>query len=119
MAWQVKNCAMGHWGIAMSYLQPLWSYPTPADMQAGQEALRKARLTLNDPKVTELEKGHIWVRGGERRSCFSALTAALFHPSKGSGRIFCRRSNDSIRHAHIAMGIAHGEALANVRDGYT
>jgi len=53
---------MGHWGVAMSYLQPLWSYPTDQEMRAGAAALQRARATLHDPKVTELEKGHVWVR---------------------------------------------------------
>lgn len=55
---------MGHWGVAMSYLQPLWSYPTDQEMRAGAAALQRARATLHDPKVTELEKGHVWALEG-------------------------------------------------------
>lgn len=38
-----KNCAMGHWGVAMSLYHQLWATPpTPEELQKGQNALRLA-----------------------------------------------------------------------------
>jgi hypothetical protein len=37
------SCAMSYWGIAMSIYHPLWSPPTPKDLQKGAAAIEKAR----------------------------------------------------------------------------
>jgi len=37
------DCAMGDWGVAMSYWTPLWSPPTEATLKAGSAAVRKAQ----------------------------------------------------------------------------
>ena len=37
------DCAMGGWGVAMSYWTPLWSPPTEAALKAGSAAVRKAQ----------------------------------------------------------------------------
>ena len=37
------NCAMGDWGVAMSYWTPLWSPPTEAALKAGSAAVGKAQ----------------------------------------------------------------------------
>ena len=37
------DCAMGGWGVAMSYWTPLWSPPTEATLKAGSAAVRKAQ----------------------------------------------------------------------------
>jgi tetratricopeptide (TPR) repeat protein len=37
------DCAMGDWGVAMSYWTPLWSPPTEAALKAGSGAVRKAQ----------------------------------------------------------------------------
>lgn len=38
------NCAMAHWGIAMTLFQPLWpTRPGPASLQRGWEEVRKAQ----------------------------------------------------------------------------
>ncbi|MDZ7801511.1 MAG: hypothetical protein U5K81_12065 [Trueperaceae bacterium] len=40
------DCAMAHWGIAMSLIHPVWAgSPTPADMARGREALAQARAS--------------------------------------------------------------------------
>jgi hypothetical protein len=36
------DCAMAWWGEAMSMYHPLWVPPTPAELQKGQEAIRRA-----------------------------------------------------------------------------
>ncbi|HSP88961.1 MAG TPA: hypothetical protein VLN45_12570, partial [Ignavibacteriaceae bacterium] len=46
---QEPNCAMAYWGIAMSYLHPLWDEPTKDDLKYGSDAVKKA-VMLN-PKV--------------------------------------------------------------------
>ena len=37
------ECAMGYWGIAMSFYHPIWAPPTEADLNRGTSALAKAR----------------------------------------------------------------------------
>jgi tetratricopeptide (TPR) repeat protein len=45
------NCAMAHWGIAMSYYHQLWSPPGPADLRKGQVEIEEAgRLTGASPR---------------------------------------------------------------------
>ena len=46
---QEPNCAMAYWGIAMSYLHPLWDEPTKDDLEKGSDAVKKA--TLLNPNV--------------------------------------------------------------------
>jgi tetratricopeptide (TPR) repeat protein len=36
------QCAMAHWGIAMSYYHPLWAPPTDGELAAGRAAAEKA-----------------------------------------------------------------------------
>ena len=37
------NCAMAHWGIAMTYLHPLWVPPSQTDLQKGAAAIAQAK----------------------------------------------------------------------------
>ncbi|HXE75341.1 MAG TPA: hypothetical protein VNN18_06880 [Candidatus Xenobia bacterium] len=37
------SCGMAYWGVAMSRFHPLWEKLSPADIEAGQAALEKAR----------------------------------------------------------------------------
>jgi tetratricopeptide (TPR) repeat protein len=37
------DCAMGYWGVAMSYWTPLWATPTEAALKAGSAAVRQAQ----------------------------------------------------------------------------
>ena len=43
IATQDPECAMAHWGIAMTYYHPLWAPPDSADLAAGMAAVDKAR----------------------------------------------------------------------------
>src|SRR4051812_34419165 len=36
------NCAMAHWGIAMTWWHPIWTPPNPEEMNAGTAAIDKA-----------------------------------------------------------------------------
>lgn len=48
------NCAMAHWGVAMTLFQPLWpTRPRPDELQRGWDAVQKAKA-LQPP--TEREK---------------------------------------------------------------
>jgi tetratricopeptide (TPR) repeat protein len=40
------TCGMAYWGVAMSRFHPLWSKLSPADVEAGQAALEKARTMV-------------------------------------------------------------------------
>ena len=47
------NCAMAHWGIAMTLFQPLWpTRPGPAALQQGWQAVEKAKA-LHAPTERE------------------------------------------------------------------
>ena len=50
------DCAMGGWGVAMSYWTPLWSPPTEATLKAGSAAVRKAQAI---GAKTDRERGYI------------------------------------------------------------
>ena len=50
------SCAMGHWGVAMSWWYPLWFPPTKESFQLGKAALEKA-VALGAP--TERERAYI------------------------------------------------------------
>ena len=50
------NCAMGYWGVAMSYWTPLWGPPNQAALEAGSAAVAKA---LSMGGKTEREQGYI------------------------------------------------------------
>ena len=50
------NCAMGGWGVAMSYWTPLWSPPTEATLKAGSAAVGKAQAI---GAKTDRERGYI------------------------------------------------------------
>ncbi len=39
-------CGMAYWGVAMSHFHPLWEELSPADIEAGQAALEKARTLV-------------------------------------------------------------------------
>ncbi len=50
------NCAMAHWGMAMSRFHPLWHPTSDEDLERGQEALDRAR-EIGAP--TEREQAYI------------------------------------------------------------
>lgn len=50
------TCAMVSWGLAMTYLHPLWAPPTPAELQAGAAAVEHARA-LHPP--TQIETDYV------------------------------------------------------------
>jgi len=50
------NCAMAHWGIAMTWWHPIWTPPTSDEMRAGKTAIEKAMAMKAG---TGLERGFI------------------------------------------------------------
>ncbi len=57
VAKQDPNCAMAHWGIAMSHYHGLWDN---GDMNAGRTAIRKAQeIAIATPSTTPREKSYI------------------------------------------------------------
>ncbi len=51
-----SQCAMAHWGIAMTYFHPLWPPPRTSDLKQGLAAVEQAK-TRNAP--TDREKAYI------------------------------------------------------------
>jgi hypothetical protein len=54
------TCAMGHWGVAMSWWYPLWFPPTRESFQRGKAALERA-VAIAAP--TERERAYIAALG--------------------------------------------------------
>jgi tetratricopeptide (TPR) repeat protein len=50
------KCAMAQWGIAMTWWHPIWTPPTPDEMNAGKAAIEKA-MAMN--AGTDRERGFI------------------------------------------------------------
>jgi tetratricopeptide (TPR) repeat protein len=50
------DCAMGYWGVAMSYYHPLWEPPNPVELQKGAAAAQKASSMSTK---TEREKDYL------------------------------------------------------------
>jgi tetratricopeptide (TPR) repeat protein len=51
-----SECAMAHWGIAMTYYHPIWTAPDSTEMAAGLAAVEKA---LAAKKTSDRERGYI------------------------------------------------------------
>jgi hypothetical protein len=48
------DCAMAHWGVAMSVWNQLWAPPLPASLKVGQEEIAKARAAARkSPRETD------------------------------------------------------------------
>jgi len=45
------NCAMAHWGIAMTSFQPLWAPTSDTDMERGKQAVEQALAIGNDDQL--------------------------------------------------------------------
>lgn len=54
------NCAMAHWGVAMSQYHEIWEHPSPDALKTGAEEMEKARsLAAAQPKLTSREREYI------------------------------------------------------------
>ncbi len=81
-------CTMAWWGLASSYLHPLWAPPTPAELQQAAAALERARA---NPAPTPREAAYV-----EAVSAFYADYAATPHPQR------LRRWSDALERLHQA-----------------
>lgn len=104
-------CAMAHWGVAMSYFQPLWPAPDAARFQTGSDAVAKAQALK--PR-TDRERAYIaaaaafynaapgqthWRRLNAYRDAMAALAAA--HPKDDEARIFYSLSITAVALARV------------------
>ena len=83
------NCAMAHWGVAMTLFQPLWpTRPSPADLQRGWREVQAAgALPLSD-----------------REKTFVAFADAFFREPEGTDYwLRIRRWRDATGAAHDAL----------------
>jgi tetratricopeptide (TPR) repeat protein len=62
------NCAMAHWGIAMTWWHPIWTPPTPEEMKAG---------------LAEIDKAAAMKAATERERKFITALHAYFHAADG------------------------------------
>lgn len=84
------QCAMAHWGIAMTLFQPLWpTRPSPADLQRGWEATRQGRAL--EPQT-------------ERERLFIAAAEAFFlEPASSDYWLRIRRWADASEKLYLAF----------------
>jgi hypothetical protein len=100
------ECAMAHWGVAMTYYHPLWSPPDSSELAAGMAAVRKAQAAK---KQSAAEREYVqairaYYEGLDVPD--TAATAAMpsCHGDPGTdfkGRAVCfRREMEKIAAAH-------------------
>jgi tetratricopeptide (TPR) repeat protein len=83
------NCAMAHWGVAMTLFQPLWpTRPNAAALARGWEEVQKARALGSSP----------------RESLFIAAAAAFYmQPESSDYWLRIRRWEEAARRAYEAL----------------
>ncbi len=59
VTWKDPNCAMAHWGIAMTQYQELWGAPDADMIKLGTAEMATARALAAKTKVTAREKAYI------------------------------------------------------------
>jgi tetratricopeptide (TPR) repeat protein len=52
-----RDCAMAHWGLAMTWYHPLWAPPTARELAEGKSAVREAKARLAN--ASDLERGFV------------------------------------------------------------
>jgi tetratricopeptide (TPR) repeat protein len=90
LATREPQCAMAHWGVAMTLFQPLWpTRPTPVDLARGEDEVTAARAA---PRATAREQGFI-------------EAAAAFYDNKGEPAYWDRinRWEAAMRRVHEAF----------------
>jgi tetratricopeptide (TPR) repeat protein len=87
LAEREPDCAMAHWGVAMTLFQPLWpTRPSPADLERGSRAIAAARVA---PKQNARERQFI-------------ASAAAFYDNAGAPQYW-----DRVRRWEAAMQEVH------------
>jgi hypothetical protein len=55
-----KSCAIGYWGIAMTFHFPIWFPPTTRALELGYESIKKAKeMITNSKNILPIEKDFI------------------------------------------------------------
>lgn len=93
-----ENCAMAHWGVAMSYYHPLWAPPNGEELRRGGQAIETARqVHAGSPRErTFIEAVATFYRDfdeaphADRARAWSQSMAALAesHPDDAEAQIF-------------------------------
>lgn len=52
-------CAIAQWGVAMSWLHPIWAPPTPAELAAGRAAAERAVALAAGETTTARERAYV------------------------------------------------------------
>lgn len=102
------DCAMAHWGVAMSRFHPLWERPGPEDIRVGQAALDKAQAA---GAATDRERGYIealqqFYENADQVDHLDRLIAY----EKAMGELHARYPNDSeaaVFRALAILGVAY------------
>ncbi|HUG23688.1 hypothetical protein [Piscinibacter sp.] len=88
---QDAECAVGHWGIAMSHLHPLWAPPTEAAFRKGAAALKRAsgmaRMSARERGLIEALSAYYAQPAGRHVDGLRAYADAM-------GRLHSRHSRD-------------------------
>ncbi|MGH8723083.1 MAG: hypothetical protein ACREU4_13925, partial [Burkholderiales bacterium] len=89
MAADFPDCAMAHWGIAMTLFQPLWpTRPSEADLERGRAAVARAR-EIGPPTP--------------RERMFTDMAAAFFEPAEADYWERIRRWEEAARALYEAF----------------
>ena len=100
------ECAMAHWGVAMSYYHPLWTAPDSADMAAGDAAAGRALAAKKQDAreadfvraVTAYYRGPFDAAGAPQAAMPSCHGGAVVDP-KGRSMAFLRET-ERVHSAH-------------------
>ena len=82
------DCAMAHWGVAMSNYHPLWAPPTKQEFSVGQEAVEKAKTAK---KANARERRYI-----------AAIAAFYSEPGKFDHRTRAKKYAEAMKSVHEA-----------------
>jgi hypothetical protein len=96
------SCAMAQWGVAMTWYHPIWAPPTPAEMDAGREAIRKA---IAAGAKTERERDYV-----------AALEAFYSTPAAATGTV--GQSCHGPGGGHTPRALAYTKAMERVHAKY-
>ena len=100
------ECAMAHWGVAMSYYHPLWTAPDSTEMAAGDAAAGRALAAKKqDPReadfvraVAAYYRGPFDAAGAPQAALPSCHGGAVIDP-KGRAKAFLRET-EKVHAAH-------------------
>ncbi len=107
------DCAMAHWGVAMSIFHQIWERPDEDDMKLGWAEMQKAQ---------SLTAGTAGTAGSERERAYIAALAGFYRPdaaefpariaaySAAMGRLFAQYPDDVDAGAFYALALLAAKA---------